>query len=668
MPLAATQPTSVIGSRAIEATTPLSGTYDDIVRLSPSVVAISPNGPGLSEAADLTIRGFGDGQYNVTFDGIPFADSDDFTHHTSAYFMTHTLGSVTVERGPGTASTIGYATFGGTVALQSRTPAPVAGGSVYTSLGSFGTRLFGAELNSGAIAGLNGGSFVLDVEHSDSSGTLTSSGQGRSNVFFKAVQAIGDNTLLTFATNVARTQQYEAGGATRAQIATYGPNYALGTDPASQNDYRYNNGTYRTDFEYIGLQSQLASGLALDNKLYTYALYRHFRNGLDVNGETPNGTALGDANVPGQMARNDLRAYGDVMRVSATLPFGALQTGIWLEHQQNARSQFEVDATLGGIPNPVLSPVPGVAGSAAIDRLQRETLDTVQPFVQLDWKITPALTVSPGLKYVVFDRNVDALVMQGTRLSLRTDATYRSAVPSIVAHYQITPGWAVYAQAAKGFLAPQLQFLDVPDPKANPVAPEQTWNYQVGTTWHGERLSVSADGYYIDFINMVGSRTIGAETQVFNEGGVNYLGLEAEATFAIGHDFSLYGNGSLNSARQRSTNTPVPNAPQATLAAGLLYERDALFGSLINKWVGARYGDTGRQQGLDPFNQLDFNLGWKLAGLVKGVPPIKLQLTALNLLDSRKINALAGYTVAANTPLYYTQAGRSLFVGASVLF
>ena len=667
-PLSATQPTSTISGAYIQDNVPPTGTYDDIVRIAPSTAAASPNGPGLADAADLTIRGFSDGQYNVTFDGIPFGDSDDFSHHTSAYFMTHDLGSVSVDRGPGSAATIGFATFGGTISLLSRNPAPAAGGALYTSLGSYGTRLFGLELDTGPVARLDGGAMTLDLEHVNSDGALTESGQQRAAVFYKAVQPLGEGTLLTLVATAEQQRQFQPGGATRAQIAAYGPSFALSNDPGSQNYDRYNNERYQTDFEYAAVQSQLADGLALDSRLYTYALYRHFSNGEDVNGETPNGTAFSPADVPGQMARNDLRAYGEVARLVGALPFGEIRAGFWVEHQANSRSQYEVDMTLGGVPNPVLAPVPGVAGSAAIDRSQRETLNTAQPFVELAWTITPALTLTSGLKFVVFDRNVAAPVMEGTRLTLRTDATYRSALPAVTLHYDIRRGWSAYLQAAKGFLAPQLQVLDVADPKSNPVAPEQTWNFQAGTSWRGQRWAVSADAYYIDFDNMIGSRSVGAETEVFNEGGVNYLGLEGDATFAAGSGFSLYGNGSLNSARQRSDGAPVPNAPQATLAGGVLYRQGAWNGSVINKWGGARYGDTERRQGLDPFNQLDLNAGWVSSAAFPGMLPVKVQASALNVLDSRKVNALAGYTVAANTPLFFTQAGRSAFVSASVQF
>jgi len=49
-----------------------------------------------------------------------------------------------------------------------------------------------------------------------------------------------------------------------------------------------------------------------------------------------------------------------------------------------------------------------------------------------------------------------------------------------------------------------------------------------------------------------------------------------------------------------------------------------------------------------------------------GKTSIKLQLD--NLLDTTKIFALAGNTVADNTPLYWTIPGRSAFVTLSTAF
>jgi iron complex outermembrane receptor protein len=99
-PLTVTQPTSLISQYFIENNTAPSSDYDDIIKIAPSVFSVSPNGPGLMENQILSIRGFSDGQYNVTFDGIPWGDSNDFTHHTTSYFMDNDLGAVSVDRGP----------------------------------------------------------------------------------------------------------------------------------------------------------------------------------------------------------------------------------------------------------------------------------------------------------------------------------------------------------------------------------------------------------------------------------------------------------------------------------------------------------------------------------------------------------------------------------------
>ena len=70
------------------------------------------NGIGLSESK-AQIRGFQDGEYNVTYDGVPFGDTNDPTHHSTTFFPSNTIETLIVDRGPGNASQLGQATFGG---------------------------------------------------------------------------------------------------------------------------------------------------------------------------------------------------------------------------------------------------------------------------------------------------------------------------------------------------------------------------------------------------------------------------------------------------------------------------------------------------------------------------------------------------------------------------
>ncbi|MDE2427461.1 MAG: TonB-dependent receptor plug domain-containing protein, partial [Burkholderiales bacterium] len=118
--LKATQPQSIITATFIEqSVTPL-GDYNAVAKIAPSVGSgESANGPGLAETK-VTLRGFQDGEYNMTYDGIPFGDTNDPSHHSTSYFPARIIGGMVIERGPGNASNLGQATFGGSINLYSK--------------------------------------------------------------------------------------------------------------------------------------------------------------------------------------------------------------------------------------------------------------------------------------------------------------------------------------------------------------------------------------------------------------------------------------------------------------------------------------------------------------------------------------------------------------------
>ncbi len=672
-PLDAVQPTSVISQQFIENNMPLSSNYDDVIKIAPSVSTVSPNGPGLMENQVLSIRGFQDGQYNVTFDGIPWGDSNDFTHHTTSYFMDHDLGNLSVDRGPGTAATIGNATFGGTIAINSKGAAADTTLTPYVSAGSFNTQIIGAQFDTGAIARYNGAAGFIDAESLSSDGYLTNMGQDRKNLFAKFGVPVNDDTVLTFVGMFNQVHQFVGLGATAAQISQYGPNYGLNRDPNSQAYFGYNRDLINTDFEYIGLASNLGGGWSLDNKVYTYAYYHNGNNGEDPNGEQPNGTTYSPADVPGQVLINNYRSWGDTLKVKDALSFGDLSAGVWFDRQHNQRLLQEVDFTLGGAFNPAGGGVNGV------DRQLTQSLTTLQPFVQFDWKALPGLTLSPGVRYDHFERSVDAQVNVKSAYAQSYTETFASTLPSFLAHYDIAKDWAAYAQVAKGFLAPNENFFNYS--KTNPTAisasstnisPQESWNYQLGTSWQTKALSLSADVYFIDFNNLIGSTTQGGNVLFFNQGGVIYKGVEVEGTALLGAGFSLYANATYNSAKDKGSDLQNPgqwvaNAPKDTAALGLIYNRSGWYGSLLDKYVGSRYGDVGEQQPLSAYSTLDGALGYTFgADAPMGLRKAKVSLAFANLLDSTKVYALAGYTAALGTPLYWTIPGRSVFASVEI--
>ncbi len=145
--LNAIEPGSIISGKIIRDVVVPSGDYNETAKFTPNFVSANPNGPlGDSKSS---WRGFQDGQFNVTFDGIPFGDANDPTHHSAAYFPAAFLGQVTVDRGPGPASQPGYATFGGTLGLYSFALSDVFGGNIQASYGSFNTSTESVTVQSG---------------------------------------------------------------------------------------------------------------------------------------------------------------------------------------------------------------------------------------------------------------------------------------------------------------------------------------------------------------------------------------------------------------------------------------------------------------------------------------------------------------------------------------
>lgn len=666
-PLKAKQPTSVISKHYIENNVPLTANYDSIVTISPSVSSVDPNGPGLMEDQGLTMRGFQNGEYNLTFDGIPWGDSNDFTHHSTSYFMANQIGQISVDRGPGTASTIGDATFGGTIAIHSKDPSPIAGITPYASFGSFGTKLQGIQFNTGTLKNYNDSRAIVDIENMTSNGYLTNAHLQRKSAYFKLLRPVGDSTVVSLTAMYNRLHQNFAVGATKAQIDKYGANYGMSNDPTKQNYYGYNFDDITTYFTALGIDTQLTNGLKMSNKLYTYGYFHTGKNGLDPNGETPNGTNLlptPNNDVHGQEMRMNYQEFGDVLRFTQATSLGDLKYGLWYAHQWNDRYQAEIDLTQ----NSAFNPNAGLAGPYnAIDRDMHDTLDSAQPYIEFDWKLSPKLTLTPGVKYAWFRRSIDATVNQDTGLPLNYSKTYSAVLPSVALHYMIKPHWSAYAQVAKGFLAPNLNFFYNTNPAASSPKPQSTTNYQIGTAYQTDKLTLAGDIYYIDFANKVNHRKVGSNVIYYNEGGVIYKGIEGSATVAVGGGFNVYANGSLNSAKEKNNHQWIANAPKSTAAFGLIYNRGPVYASLLNKFVGSRYGDSGETQKLGSYNVTNLSLGYDIhTSMTRG--PVKLKFKINNLFDNKKIYGLAGYTAAANTPLYWTIPGRSFEFSVSTKF
>jgi iron complex outermembrane recepter protein len=662
--LVSTQPQSIISQHYIEQNASATSNYTDIVNVSPAVSSIDPNGPGMMETQSLSMRGFTDGQFNVTFDGIPWGDSNDFTHHSTSYFTAQDIGNIVVDRGPGDASNIGDATFGGTIAVQSKDPMSSPAFTPYVTLGSFNTRMVGAEFDTGAMQNYNDASAFIDYKQISSDGFMTNGNQKRSNLFLKVAKPVSSDTVLTFVVMYNKLHQNVPLGTTAANLAKYGYDFGLNSDPTSQDYFGYNYDNITGDMEYVDLNTRQGDW-KIDNKLYSYAYFHNGYNGADPGLGQANGTGYGINNVPGQEMFMNYRSYGDILRTSAPMGPGDLGLGAWVDHQTNDRAQWNVDFTLGGALDPTLGGVNGYS------RLMHDTLTTFQPYVQYAWKVTDALTVTPGLKYSSFKRTDDSPINQGTKAPLYASQTWSKVLPALVAHYTIQPDWTAYAQYAQGFLAPNLNTFYQANAITSTMKPTQTANYQIGTTWKDRTLSVSGDVYRIVSSNWMNPTPQGNTTVFTDAGDVDFSGAEAEATYYVGSGVSLYGNYALISYDIKNPalfgSSVLNYVPRNTAAAGAMFNQGPVYASLIAKETGPEFGNVdvnGNPLHFGGYTVANFNTSYTINNDGNMIKNLKLGFQINNLFN-RKGTFTSINSDANGNPMYYVIPTRNYEISLS---
>ena len=676
--LTITQPQSIIGLDWISNHVSPTADYATIAAIAPAVTNVSTAGPGLGESKQMTLRGFNDNQYNVTYDGIPFGDTNDFSHHTSSYFPAKMLGQVLIDRGPGSASTIGQATFGGTVALSSKDPTDTFSFIPTQSFGSYSTSLTHLEVNSGKLDDLGGGKFIASAQYMDTDTAKTNGDMSRKTGYIKYVQPIGESTEISFLSNYnyIRFNNPNLSSLTLQQIDQLGRNFGLNEDRTSVNCACYNYQTKQTDLEYLGVRSALSENWSLDNKVYTYAYD-------NTSHESPYvGTKASPTNMGGYVKINNYRAWGDTLQLVYADDHGQFRTGGWYEYINNSRSSVAIDYGRDG----AIDVKPGASTfgtfnskgvySGPYKYTMKDQLHTGQLYAEYQWYATDGLSITPGVKYFNVTRDIQAPINQTTKTPLDYSQSWDKTLGYLSANYLLREDWSIYGTVAQGFLTPNLNQFYVPDPTANNTSPTQTMNYQFGTVYKTDRFNADADVYFINYKNYQFSTTVPGTTEAvyYLARGAYIKGIEGQATYYIGSGTSAFANASLQDAYFKGSSLDMPNVPDRTAAIGVLYEQNGFFASLYDKYSGSQkaYNSSFNPDvassvtstiGTGGYWQAAMSLGYgqNLSGSV--IKSYKIRLQVDNLFDAHNlvINSVSG-----NVGSYYVLPGRSWFASVSL--
>jgi len=667
------EPTSTLKSETLRKVIVPTENYNDIVRLTPSTMDLSPVGPGLQQDFGQSIRGLQYTQFSVLYDGIPIPGFPiNFAPQPGIYFTSNDISAISVHRGPGQASVTAPNTFGGFIELNSPLLSNTMTLMPYGTAGSFGTQLYGLQAETGAISQLNGARGLIDGENLDAGGATSGTATRKRNGFLKFEQPIGDNTVVTVLANLDHTFTTTPYGATLPNIEAYGRNYALNSDPRSQSFLGYNHDDYTTDFEYVGVKSDLGNGLTLDDKLYTTSYYQRSFRGLDVGGLGPNLSGINYINgqtpvdltgdVPGMFTKIYFRNTGNILRFAQDTPFGQARVGVWAEHEIYTLSSYNTDLTRS------VAPVTAAPGSIFVNNY-RSNLNTVQPYAEFAWKPLSTVTVTAGIKYSSVVRTLKGEAgLTGQPQDLRQN--YGAPLPSLDINWHVTDWASLFAQAARGFETPTLNLFSAT--QLSSVNPSTTNSFQVGGVVNKRGYSLGTDLYYIQYQNYVNSNTVGGITTFFNQGGAVYKGVEVEGTVKLPRDFALYANGSLNSSSYDANGNVLAQTPRRTAAIGLIYDRggvfrddDNVYASLITKNVGPQYGLDSATVGqadtipIKSYNQVDLAAGYRFTYNGR---KLLFKVNLYNVADDRSIIGYAGATVGPpSEALYWTNSGRSVF-------
>src|SRR5262249_14146781 len=418
--------------------------FSELLQMAPGTFSVNPNGVGLGDSKTF-FRGFSDGNYDINFDGIPFYDTNDPTHHSWVFFPSPWIGSIDFDRSPGSASTTGPTPFGGSINLLSHEMAPAQSIRGSVSYGSFNTMLLDAAFDSGNFGKSN---LFIDVHRLSSDGFQTFNYQERNAGSLKYQYKFSDTTVLTGFSGVVilDSNTPNAKGPTRGQVAQFGNNFLLTNDPTSPLFYKFYTYHVPTDFEYLDFKTQFGRGWLIDFKPYTLSYY---------NQQFYNNSATTITTTSAVDKLNSYRKYGESFLATEVSRFGVFRGGLWYEWATTNRFQIPSD--------------PRTRADAALPNFHERFLtNSAQPYAEYELHATRRLTITGGFKYAYFKQELTQYADNGKtvgnlggRLFVMHSAAYSSYLPSFDVNYRLRNNWSVYGQFATGTKVPPSSVFDV---------------------------------------------------------------------------------------------------------------------------------------------------------------------------------------------------------------
>jgi iron complex outermembrane receptor protein len=566
--LTATQTETRITQRELlEATSPVAS-ISAAIENQPNTTTPTTTSPIVG--GNIFIRGFSKGFLNITLDGIPINLVENQTVYANQILPLGLTGSIDVKPGAGSAATVGYSDFGGTIDVNSANPSPSPFATLEGGFGSLGESKYGVTLNSGTFLG--GTTSVIANFNSQSAsgyfdkgsdGTTTDSGRvtAYDQGAIKLVSHIGPGTLTGLFSHTNEAFDVIT-GATASEIALYGPQASAFTGPQTAVSYWGNNFKKEyNDIAYLDYTLPLGNNITLSERPYYWL-------GFTYQATVPTSKPYNSNYLEqGSLYRNF--RYGDIFKADiAAASWIDIQTGLWLDatHLTDSEPLHPFTSAVAPLPEPLR---------------QADDTYTFQPYIAAPMTLTDHFTITPGVKFSYVSRDFrDEIAEAGYQKN------WTNVLPSLGLNYVLlgshnAPVLSAYANYTRSFEPPTFSQISTSAQNFG-LNPQLADSYEVGPIWDVGSWSGKISLFETHFLNYVQTETIsnaahpsGVSTYA-NAGGAIYKGVDVSNSFNISSRVAAFANLGLLNANFTSQTTPITYAPHRTGSVGLRYQGDNL--------------------------------------------------------------------------------------------
>jgi iron complex outermembrane receptor protein len=566
--LTATQTETRITQRELlEATSPVAS-ISAAIENQPNTTTPTTTSPIVG--GNIYIRGFSKGFLNVTLDGIPINLVENQTVYANQILPLGLTGSIDVKPGAGSAATVGYSDFGGTIDVNSANPSPSPFATLEGGFGSLGESKYGVTLNSGTFLG-GTTSVIANINSQSASGYFdkgadgTTTESGRVTAYdqgaIKLVSHVGPGVLTGLISHT--NEKFDViTGATSAEIALYGPQASAFTGPETAVSYWGNNFKKEyNDIAYLDYTLTLGSNITLSERPYYWL-------GFTYQSTVPTAKPYNSNYLEqGSLYRNF--RYGDIFKADiAAASWIDIQTGVWIDatHLTDSEPLHPFTSAAAPLPEPLR---------------QADDTYTFQPYIAAPMALTDHFTITPGVKFSYVSRDFrDELADAGYQKN------WTNVLPSLGLNYILVgahnaPVLSTYANYTRSFEPPTFSQISTTAQNFG-LNPQLADSYEVGPIWDVGVWSGKISLFETHFLNYVQTETIsnaahptGVSTYA-NAGGAIYKGVDISNSVNITSKIAAFANLGLLNADFTSQATPITYAPHRTGSVGLRYQGDNL--------------------------------------------------------------------------------------------